>query len=251
MNIPVIVNTKQLVSTLRHYLSDSIACVVVAMFSCLFTVSALGQPRYGSEASIFMPPVLADKGEYQTFSQKELHSKLSRLAGTDNSFVGQKVKVFARYHIQSSNWINKTRVPDWKQATACQLTLCDSLERLATHRNDPESLAQGGSMDLSNFTTGAYFPNPEQYRLFLQETHRKCSFAYPCYVWVVGKLGFVKGPRKYQGLVNLDLRIAYIEVEDILMIEGKDNAVIEILSEVVPVAARVKSVVSGFRSVLR
>jgi hypothetical protein len=234
-----------------NFLGGLVVHAMLAAFSFLFTIPALGQPKYGSEATIFIPPVLSEKTEYQTFSQKELHSKLAKVAGTDNNFIGQKVKVFARFYIQSNGWINRSRIPDWKQATACQLTLCDSLERLSTHRNDLESLAQGASIDLSNFTTGAYFPNPEKYRLFLQESEKNCSFAYPCYVWIVGKLGFVKGPRKYQGLVNLDLRIAYIEVEDVLLIEGKDNAMIEILSEVVPVAARVKSVVAGFRSVLR
>jgi hypothetical protein len=226
--------------------------LIAMMLGCLFsTKDVVSQPRYLSEAAIFLPPDLADRADYTTYSQKEFHNYLSQKAGKDNSFIGNKVKVFARYHPENTNFINRTRLPAWKQSTACQIELCDSLERLTTHRNDLESIAQGSSIDLSNFTTGIYFFNSEKYKKFLTESTKRCSFMYPCYVWVLGKLGFVKGPRKYQGLINLDLRIAYIDVEDVLMIDGNDNAAIEILTAVVPLANRAKAISVGFKSVLR
>lgn len=233
----------------KHFVF-SLTQFYVALF-CIAPNIALSQPRYASEAAIFLPPGFDDSAIYKTFSQKELHSSLADKAGSDNSFVGSKVKVFARFHLDGDNWINKTRVSNWKQSNACQLKLCDSLERLTPHRNDLVSIAQGSSIDFGNFTTGAYFSDSRKYEVFLVESAKRCSAVYPCYIWISGKLGFVKGPRKYQGLVNLDLRIAYVEVEDVLMIDGKDNAMAEVLMTVVPIASRARAVASGFKSLFR
>lgn len=202
-----------------------------------------------SEATRFLPTTLDPLGDYYTYSQSELYAETVDLAGKTDRFVGKKIKVLARYDGLMGNWINRTRITIIPKDWGCHLQICDSMERLLPHKGDLRAAYQGLSLPLKNFTLAAYFSTPEKYKRFRSSADSLCTLSYPCYVWVVGQLKYADGDFKTYG-VQRKLRLVYIDVDDLLMLEGNDNQFLESAIAGIKGAASVASTVSKFTSVL-
>jgi len=165
-----------------------------------------------------------DRGhQYQTYSVGELYDAVVDTAGINNSFVGRQVKVLAKYDRadgSSGVSINRTRRAVLN-SEACQLSLCDSMEPLM----DMFDIKMEFLKVFNKLSLQAYFPESARYRQFLADAERVCSLTYPCAMWARGTLRYQSAEiKKY--MIPMNARIVYLEVEEVRLYEGHDNALL-------------------------
>jgi hypothetical protein len=85
------------------------------------------------------------------------------------------------------------------------------------------------SRSFDKFTGAAitvYFPDKNQYKLFLKESEQLCPPSYPCKIWAKGIARYVD-TETVTLLGRQKLRIGFVAADEIRLYEGKTHALVD------------------------
>ena len=182
-----------------------------AKLEVVSSASSPVQAATRSSVEDLVPKDFDNAHAYRTYSVDELRAAMTDASETNKVFVGQRIKVFAKYesnvYARSVQFaVNRTRMPI--PSFGCQIGICDSMEPIM----DPFGVVADIGVVFSSLYLQAHFRDAAKYQQFLSDANKQCSYMYPCPQWIKGRLGHVSAKVRRVG-VPFDARIVYLDVD--------------------------------------